>query len=170
MAPGPVGLRAPAHHPHQAGAATALAAAAHTCAAGVALFNHLTIMRVFPGRARCAGGTAAATRPWQAVFARRMHFPVEMLLTVNRTCNTIAGLHFGGVPEWSKGSDCKSDGSAFGGSNPPPSTIYIRGVGGPDGVEVSKRGCSSMVEPQPSKLMMWVRFPSPAPDPQRVRS
>jgi hypothetical protein len=25
------------------------------------------------------------------------------------------------------------------------------------------RGCSSMVEPQPSKLMMWVRSPSPAP-------
>jgi hypothetical protein len=24
-------------------------------------------------------------------------------------------------------------------------------------------GCSSRVEPQPSKLMMWVRFPSPAP-------
>ena len=24
-------------------------------------------------------------------------------------------------------------------------------------------GCSSMVEPQPSKLMTWVRFPSPAP-------
>ena len=44
------------------------------------------------------------------------------LLTVNSACNTIAGLHFGGVPEWSKGSDCKSDGSAFGGSNPPPST------------------------------------------------
>ena len=31
---------------------------------------------------------------------------------------------FGGVPEWPKGSDCKSDGSAFGGSNPPPSTIF----------------------------------------------
>ena len=31
-------------------------------------------------------------------------------------------LFFGGVPERSKGSDCKSDGSAFGGSNPPPST------------------------------------------------
>ena len=27
----------------------------------------------------------------------------------------------------------------------------------------ASRGCSSMVEPQPSKLMMWVRFPSPAP-------
>ena len=24
-------------------------------------------------------------------------------------------------------------------------------------------GCSSTVDPQPSKLMMWVRFPSPAP-------
>ena len=24
-------------------------------------------------------------------------------------------------------------------------------------------GCSSMVEPQPSKLVAWVRFPSPAP-------
>ncbi len=29
----------------------------------------------------------------------------------------------GGVPERPKGSDCKSAGSAFGGSNPPPSTI-----------------------------------------------
>ena len=29
---------------------------------------------------------------------------------------------YGGVPERSKGSDCKSDGSAFEGSNPSPST------------------------------------------------
>ena len=28
----------------------------------------------------------------------------------------------GGVPEWSKGTDCKSVGEAFGGSNPPPTT------------------------------------------------
>ena len=55
----------------------------------------------------------------------------------------------GGVPERSKGSDCKSDGSAFEGSNPSPSN--------------AKCGCSSMVEPQPSKLMAWVRLPSPAP-------
>ncbi len=33
----------------------------------------------------------------------------------------------GGVPEWSKGTDCKSVGDAFGGSNPPPSTIYSAG-------------------------------------------
>ena len=31
----------------------------------------------------------------------------------------------GGVPERPKGSDCKSDGSAFEGSNPSPSTILL---------------------------------------------
>ncbi len=31
------------------------------------------------------------------------------------------GLNLGGVPERSKGPDCKSGGLAFGGSNPPPS-------------------------------------------------
>ena len=35
----------------------------------------------------------------------------------------VAADFFGGVPERSKGADCKSAGSAFGGSNPPPSTI-----------------------------------------------
>ncbi len=29
--------------------------------------------------------------------------------------------------------------------------------------KVLERGCSSMVEFQPSKLATWVRFPSPAP-------
>ena len=37
----------------------------------------------------------------------------------------------GGVPEWPKGADCKSAGSAFGGSNPPPSTI-LDGAGALD--------------------------------------
>ncbi len=36
----------------------------------------------------------------------------------------MASFVFGGVPEWPKGADCKSAGSAYGGSNPPPSTIY----------------------------------------------
>ena len=58
----------------------------------------------------------------------------------------------GGVPEWPKGSDCKSDGSAFEGSNPSPTTRAGRG------------GHSSEAEPQPSKLMTRVRFPLPAPD------
>ncbi len=34
----------------------------------------------------------------------------------------------GGVPERPKGSDCKSDGSAFEGSNPSPSTIFLCGL------------------------------------------
>ena len=32
---------------------------------------------------------------------------------------------YGGVPEWSKGTDCKSVGEAFGGSNPPPTTTVF---------------------------------------------
>ena len=35
----------------------------------------------------------------------------------------------GGVPEWPKGSDCKSDVVDFGGSNPPPSTTKERLAG-----------------------------------------
>ncbi len=35
-------------------------------------------------------------------------------------------LSFGGVPERSKGSDCKSDGSAFEGSNPSPTTRVLQ--------------------------------------------
>ena len=30
----------------------------------------------------------------------------------------------GGIPEWPKGTDCKSVGTAFEGSNPSPPTIY----------------------------------------------
>src|SRR6187551_2161930 len=67
----------------------------------------------------------------------------------------------GGVPERSKGSDCKSDGSAFEGSNPSPSTSTKRGTGS---VELHQScGCSSVVEQKPSKLTTRVRFPSPAP-------
>ena len=58
---------------------------------------------------------------------------------------------------------------AFEGSNPSPSTILRGGSVGQrrwrSGFDVGEHigGCSSMVEPQPSKLMAWVRFPSPAP-------
>ena len=80
-------------------------------------------------------------------------FFMDDLLTIGSNCRTMHTLQvacFGGVPERSKGSDCKSDGSAFAGSNPAP-TKYVAFC-----------GRSSMVEPQPSKLMVWVRFPSPA--------
>ena len=42
---------------------------------------------------------------------------------------------FGGVPERSKGSDCKSDGYAFEGSNPSPTTILESGL-----VKISRSG------------------------------
>ncbi len=44
--------------------------------------------------------------------------------------------------------------------------MLLPGADGSVRIAVSNRagGCSSMVEPQPSKLMTWVRFPSPAPD------
>ena len=38
-------------------------------------------------------------------------------------CDKLKAIPRGGVPERPKGSDCKSDGSAFEGSNPSPSTI-----------------------------------------------
>src|SRR5206468_9211788 len=50
----------------------------------------------------------------------------------------------GGVPERSKGADCKSAGEAYGGSNPPPSTISL--------LRSDLSGNSSVVERQPSKL------------------
>ena len=106
------------------------------------------------------------------------------LLTQCRISRRLRCLLFrGGVPEWPKGSDCKSDGSAFVGSNPTPSTTGRpeRRFRRPDASEraaevsargepVGTRGCGSMVEPQPSKLMMWVRFPSPAPRRSRIPS
>ena len=71
----------------------------------------------------------------------------------------------GGVPEWLKGTDCKSVGNAFGGSNPPPSTIEIM-VGTRQkskavavifllclsGWRYVKAGIAQLVEHQPSKL------------------
>ncbi|GBH07208.1 Zn-dependent amino- or carboxypeptidase [Pseudomonas syringae pv. actinidiae] len=61
----------------------------------------------------------------------------------------------GGVPERPKGSDCKSDVYDFEGSNPSPSTRFS--------ASCKLCGYSLVVEPQPSKLMMRVRFPLPAP-------
>ena len=50
--------------------------------------------------------------------------PVEQLICNQQVAGSspIASSMRGGVPEWLKGADCKSVGSAFGGSNPPPST------------------------------------------------
>ena len=70
----------------------------------------------------------------------------------------------GGVSRAAKGADCKSAGYAFVGSSPTSPTMARHA--GRRGMRVrlpTSRGCSSMVEQQPSKLMTRVRFPSPAP-------
>ena len=103
----------------------------------------------------------------------------------------------GEVPEWLKGTDCKSVGYAYVGSNPTLSTTAgpeaplianrsiarsIRGLAfrrrscaelkvlkrslrkQGDTLRFRECGYSSVVEQQPSKLNMRVRFPLPAPD------
>ena len=48
---------------------------------------------------------------------------IKYKIGIDFTTGIADNIHlFGGVPERSKGSDCKSDGSAFEGSNPSPST------------------------------------------------
>ena len=81
------------------------------------------------------------------------------------SCASNEFLSFGGIPERSKGSDCKSDGYAFEGSNPSPATMFYDEIFCVENSVLgsSVRGYGSMVEPQPSKLKMRVRFPLPAP-------
>ena len=59
----------------------------------------------------------------------------------------------GECPERQRGRTVNPLAYAFVGSSPTSPTILVSSV----------RGCSSMVEQQPSKLMTRVRFPSPAP-------
>ena len=54
------------------------------------------------------------------------------LAAINRTCFCFYNMSlrlrssvYGGVPEWPKGTDCKSAASSFGGSNPPSSTSGV---------------------------------------------
>ncbi len=80
-----------------------------------------------------------------------------------------------GYPSGQRGQTVNLLAYAFGGSNPPPSTIFTLESGStPPSTSFMQRsqklrqrpprcGSSSMVEPQPSKLMVRVRFPSPAP-------
>ena len=71
----------------------------------------------------------AGGRRFEPVLDR--HFASVAQLVEQLTCNQQVGGSSpftssicGGVPEWPKGTDCKSVGSAFEGSNPSPTTIY----------------------------------------------
>ena len=59
----------------------------------------------------------------------------------------VATTKSGGVPERSKGPDCKSGGSAFEGSNPSPTMESMKVAS-----TVTYAGVAQMVEHQPSKL------------------
>ncbi len=85
----------------------------------------------------------------------------KKLLTAQSNISIIRG-SLGGVAEWLKATDCKSVLSEYAGSNPAPSTRQNLAAEVVVGFRFV-RGCSSMVEPKPSKLKTRVRFPSPAP-------
>src|SRR5580693_135904 len=65
-----------------------------------------------------------------------------------------------GYPSGQRGQTVNLLAYAFVGSNPTPSTSEGCGF---VPLASAECGCSSMVERQPSKLITWVRFPSPAP-------
>src|SRR5690606_36200633 len=81
------------------------------------------------------------------------------------------GARFGGVPEWLKGTDCKSVGARLRWFESSPlhqihaslKVLWHQRVGETSSEGTLIGGCSSVVEPQPSKLVARVRFPSPAP-------
>src|SRR6266496_4159386 len=58
----------------------------------------------------------------------------------------------GRVPEWSKGTDCKSVATGFEGSNPSPSTPVTMMVEPMVGANNESAGVAQLVELQPSKL------------------
>src|SRR5690554_4483886 len=103
---------------------------------------------------------------------------LQVRLDINKKTPHNSEFAFGGIPEWLKGADCKSVGLAptlVRIQLPPPAArnlemyTQVFHAGGYKGFRLGCmgegifRGCSSMVEQQPSKLMTRVRFPSPAP-------
>ena len=72
----------------------------------------------------------------------------------------------GGVAEWLKAADCKSARGSVRRFESYPLHHAWTAAAKPEDVSMGfLRGCSSMVELQPSKLAVWVRSPSPAPIP-----
>ena len=59
----------------------------------------------------------------------------------------------GWIPEWPKGTDCKSAANCFGGSNPPPSIRWCGGIGRRKGLKIpreqSRAGSSPATSSRP---------------------
>ena len=69
--------------------------------------------------------------------------------TVARRPRSVVRRQLGGVPERSKGTDCKSVATGFEGSNPSPSTLETM-----VGANNESAGVAQLVELQPSKLVV----------------
>lgn len=85
---------------------------------------------------------------WPSVQAMYLIVPRSKYLLHNRsdtTSNELTQLN-GRIPKRPTGSDCKSDGSPFAGSNPAPLTIITASIVYP-------------VKREPSKLRKWVQVP-----------
>lgn len=52
----------------------------------------------------------------------------------------------GGIPEWPKGSDCKSDGSAFAGSNPATPTLLPIRNAAPSAMQINRKPQRDLLE------------------------
>jgi hypothetical protein len=127
--------------------------------------SRVQLLVAAPNVGRCCGTVhVSACADWNSASRRRITFIDKVW---GRRQNSASLL--GGVPERSKGSDCKSDGAAFVGSNPTPSTMCSvqtevgRTTRASRESGAMRGGYSSVAEPQPSKLMARVRFPLPAP-------
>ena len=79
------------------------------------------------------GDKGAEDDPWAAVFS-------DTAVRCRRP---------GRLPEWPKGADCKSAGSAYVGSNPTPATVRR-----PVSVETGRRGCGDYGCRQPLRKVM----------------
>ena len=105
-------------------------------------------------------------------------FRIFLLFVISRSGVRIrppAPSEYGGFPEWPKGTDCKSAGNAFGGSNPPSPTKYSRRSFDRrgyffDGDRWSRSLCPAGVNPpSPSKMPIahlrgrYFYFPLPIP-------
>ena len=132
-------------------------------------------MRVWPaGRPPSPRSEAGHPVTIPVQLARRAPNRIDTLRPRNQNTRLVFP---GGVPKRSTGADCKSAGLRLrrfesfphhhGEVHEPEKSVEraggFRAVSGSCRARRHQGGCSSMVEPQPSKLMAWVRFPSPAP-------
>ena len=64
---------------------------------------------------------------------------------------------YGWIPEWPKGTDCKSAANCFGGSNPPPSIRWCGGIGRRKGLKIPWWQHRAGSSPATSSIFIWFK-------------